>query len=167
MTDYYRFNPKRSKKAVDRLNKLADFLDTIPRNKFDLGVIVRNANCNTRTEEGNECPFSDRQLINEVKEGSCGTAACAIGWCPTVFPGLFRWVVQRDYGDVDIVVEHKASGETDFEAAEAAFELDEDESRYLFGTEDYVNGERTTAKTVAKRIREFIKIGMPEDAVGY
>lgn len=42
----------------DRLLKLAGFLDTLPRKKFDFGEVMNN----------------------------CGTCGCACGWIPTVFP---------------------------------------------------------------------------------
>ncbi len=55
---------------VDRLRKLADFLDALPRSHFDFARVI-----------GKVAP---------TKANECGTVGCAIGWCPTVFPRLCK-----------------------------------------------------------------------------
>lgn len=62
-----------------RLLKLANFLDALPRKKFDLCSYVN-------TENVDDDVSVKKNLLN------CGTTACAIGWCPTVFPRHFCWV---------------------------------------------------------------------------
>lgn len=57
---------------ADRLLKLAGFLEKLPKEKFDFSVIVR----------GREKPR---------KQLDCGSVACAIGWCPVVFPRLCEY----------------------------------------------------------------------------
>lgn len=51
----------------DRLLKLADFLETLPDEKFDFRKYVKK------------------------DDGLCGTVCCAIGWCPAVFPNEWYW----------------------------------------------------------------------------
>ena len=51
-----------------RLLRLAAFLDTLPREKFDF-----------------------RRWISEKDSRGCGTVCCAIGWTPVVFPRLARY----------------------------------------------------------------------------
>lgn len=55
-----------------RLLKLADFLDKLPRKKFNFTEVV----------SGKETPN---------KTLTCGSQACAIGWCPVVFPRLTEY----------------------------------------------------------------------------
>jgi len=71
--------PKKTTVRVDRLRKLADFLDKLPPAHFNFGV--------TRAD------------VSVSAENTCGTVGCAIGWCPKVFPKLCR--VDND-GDVVI-----------------------------------------------------------------
>lgn len=39
------------------------------------------------------CQFDLNYFVNTTpkKIGECGTTACALGWCPTVFPGQWEW----------------------------------------------------------------------------
>lgn len=55
-----------------RLLKLADFLEKLPRKKFNFNAVVL----------GDDRPN---------KTLSCGSQACAIGWCPVVFPRLSEY----------------------------------------------------------------------------
>lgn len=52
-----------TKTHIKRLEKLAAFLDKLPRKKFDLKELV------------------------SARRGKCIAVACAIGWMPVVFPG--------------------------------------------------------------------------------
>lgn len=56
------------KKYRDRMNKLADFLSTLPRRKF-------------RMED----------WVSEADDHKCGTVCCAVGWAPAVFPRHWKW----------------------------------------------------------------------------
>ncbi len=53
-----------------RLLKLAEFLEKLPRAKFDFGTTVLEW-------DGGK---------------TCGTVCCAIGWTPTIWPELVEWV---------------------------------------------------------------------------
>lgn len=57
---------------IKRLEKLAAFLDKLPRKKFDFSI-----------------------LVAERDEDGCGTICCAIGWIPAVFPKLITWREMR------------------------------------------------------------------------
>ena len=58
----------------NRLLKLADFLDTLPRKQFDLTLVL--------------------------EERPCGTVGCAMGWTPTVFPRLVSVDRKQSYCDI-------------------------------------------------------------------
>src|SRR5438093_919703 len=61
-----------------RLLKLADFLDELPREKFDFGQIAY---------QGGK-PMAEALKLGAVR---CGTVACAIGWMPAVWPRELNW----------------------------------------------------------------------------
>ncbi len=69
----------RTKLQEKRLLKLCDFLDKLPRSKFDF---VREV---TKTDE----------------KHTCGTVCCAIGWAPAVFPRLIKWNPNKLNGSDD------------------------------------------------------------------
>ena len=134
----------------ERLLKLADFLESLPRRKFDLTLI---ASTNSKAETPS---------LN-----TCGTAACAIGWMPNVFPRACKYedvVLPKNEYDFDyrnynnLTVEGKGNYDdlTDFQLAEAFFGLDPNkyESEFLFDPESY-NYHRRGNKSVAARIRKF------------
>lgn len=52
---------------TDRLLKLAEFLDTLPEEKFNIRAYVKKA------------------------ENGCGTVCCAVGWLPQVDPDNWKW----------------------------------------------------------------------------
>ena len=58
----------------ERLLKLADFLQELPKDKFDFTSVVEEYD----------------------RENECGTLCCAIGWTPAVFPDLVKWLVPRN-----------------------------------------------------------------------
>jgi hypothetical protein len=63
----------------ERLLKLAEFLDSLPEEKFDFMQVM--------------C-IEGKPPIEALAAGheDCGTKGCAIGWCPVVFPELVTWV---------------------------------------------------------------------------
>lgn len=56
----------------ERLNKLADFLDTVPEAKFDLETWRVNA-------QGREA-FDESTDNDHLLNLDCGTRGCAVGW---------------------------------------------------------------------------------------
>jgi hypothetical protein len=123
-----------------RLLKLAAFLDTLPREKFDFAVVTR---------------IGKKPMLEALKAGHerCGTVGCAIGWMPAVFPRLVRWD-ENNYvclkGDVD---DYNA----DRYAAERFFDLSDDEASCLFVPESSGLGALATPKQVARHIRQFVR----------
>jgi hypothetical protein len=101
---------------------------------------------------------------------ACGTAACAIGHMPQVFPRHCK------YSEIDpdcindsenpYSLDVKGKGElaflSDFDLADIFFGLNRYESSYLFMPDQY--GIRKGRKTVAHRIRKFVLEGrIPKD----
>ncbi len=138
-----------------RLLKLADFLDKLPRKKFKFTEVV----------SGKETPN---------KTLTCGSQACAIGWCPVVFPRLTEYVGVSSYTGMNdyIVVKMKGmnfdGGSLDSvtHIGEELFGLSDPESYALF-VPDHPQawildlkplGETATPKQVAKNIRKFVAI---------
>jgi hypothetical protein len=137
-----------------RLLKLAVFLDTLPPKRFNFGHWVGMA------WKGNQ-------------DLSCGTTACAIGWCPTIpaFRRLGLRIVRID-GEPAVVFKGQrrdSAIQATFRAAGRLFQLTENEVDYLFTPTIWTNDpglpEHATAKQVARHIRKFVdRGGMPERA---
>jgi hypothetical protein len=125
-----------------RLLKLADFLDTIPRQKFNINYIT------------NIC--GDIELSNKsIKDPECGSVGCAIGYCPVVFPRLFKYyrrITSITHPEVICI----KTGKVNFEAVEDVFGLAMGESQQLFSAVSYI-GKRSTPHAVAQNIRKFVK----------
>ena len=66
---------------ADRLLKLADFLDTVDEKKFNYCVWGQiDAMGEFEPVEGTSITTEELLKVN------CNTSACALGWCPTVWP---------------------------------------------------------------------------------
>jgi hypothetical protein len=122
----------------DRLQKLADFLKELPEEKFDYSAL-RN-------------------------ESECGTIACAVGWCPEVFPEL----VKSFKGHIEFLDDSPA-----YDAqmiAKKLFNLPFGFSRGLFypgfqedlGYEFENLGNLASSAQVASLIEKFIKVRKAE-----
>jgi len=145
----------RTRTQKNRLLRLADFLENqVKDERFDLEVIAETESC---------------QLPSQT---ACGTAACAIGHMPQVFPRACKYSdidpncldeVSED-NPVSLFVEGKKefSNYEDFRLAEEFFGLNETEGLYLFMPDSY--NIRKGRKTVARRIRKFVEEGqIPKD----
>lgn len=130
-----------------RLLKLADFLETVPKDNFDMGVVYE--------DEGMFAGDCAPKYPRPKKH--CGTVACAMGWA-TAIPS-FRRAGLRLYETGSIVLKNSRCDGVfwcdSFDTAELFFELGSDESRFLFGGSEY----GSTPKQVAKHIRKFVKKG--------
>lgn len=143
-----------------RLLKLADFLDTVPKKLFDLETF---ANIDLDSD-GCEVALDKMKKF----EPKCGATACAMGWCPTIFPKLIKWYrldVNSWDGNIEygVVLKEQEKGKEfrNFKAAEKLFGLNTDEAEYLFQPSRYPSyGKNATPKSVAKRIRKFVKDGV-------
>lgn len=128
-----------------RLLKLAEFLEKLPRKKFDYTHWYR------------------AQSSDAYK---CGTTACAIGWAATMpeFKRLGLKINVRDgcdvingYEKVPVKVGTPVCGGYQEEAvAIPLFGLADDEALDLFFPKT-TNEDRATPKYVAKKIRKFVK----------
>lgn len=129
-----------------RLLKLADFLETLPRKRFDYDTWVGN----------------DWKGAPDL---SCGTTACALGWATTM-PELRAEGLHLSGTPTYGWVTHEPTGATGEDAAMEVFGLDYDEAVYLFcPLSDHPNptvkrdapAEMATPKQVAKHIRRYVK----------
>lgn len=137
-----------------RLLKLADFLDTMPREKFDFGVVA--------DEQGK--PMAEALAADKTQ---CGTVGCAIGWMPAVFPRGLEWTrsTERMWTGplkrtrVALVGSPRTK---DFAAAAEWFDISELEAEALFMPDSAGFGlraisERAGPTVVARRIRRFVE----------
>lgn len=130
----------------ERLLKLASFLRELPKENFDLEIIMH----------------SDEQLDNcsAQKALSCNTVACAMGWCPTIFPRSFRWgkfvkgYLEGNKVYARVVLKNKPKIHN-FDAASSFFGISRKESNFLFDPWYYDSGKKG-AKAVARRIEAFV-----------
>lgn len=131
---------------TQRLHTLADFLDTVPEEKFYMGLWAESA-----------------EFANK-----CGATACAFGWACEVLEfkkaGLSMSVSIYNGGRSPTHCYHPTYlGRQGFVAAEVFFDLEADEAEYLFA-EEWGDEDRAsdTPKDAAQRIRDFIKHGVPD-----
>jgi len=132
-----------------RLLKLADFLDKLPPKRFDFSHWV-----------GDDW--------GGAQDLSCGTTACAIGWCPTIpaFRRLGLRIVKVDgfpavafKGQKRLALSGNAITER---AAMRLFDLTQEEVEFLFLPStacQCADGLGATPKRVARHIREFVQRG--------
>ncbi|NET72666.1 MAG: hypothetical protein F6K62_17575 [Sphaerospermopsis sp. SIO1G2] len=90
---------------VERLEKLAKFLDTLPADKFDFNEVVT---------------YYDGQ--------GCGSICCAIGWCPKIFPEQIQWDSKDSY---DVLFVNRESVDY-IEAAMVLFGIESEDANILF-----------------------------------
>lgn len=125
----------------DRLLKLADFLETVPRSAFNIS--------DWQTKEPTK-PEGKRQ-------GECGFAGCAVGWA--AHAKLFRGLKFQDNGFRHVPT---FQGEEEWQAIGKLFDITnggpmgtQEEAEYLFYGPRYPN-RNPTPKQVATRIRMFV-----------
>lgn len=138
---------------LERLRKLASFLDTLPPEKFDLEDWV--------TE------------VDPKKRHPCGTVCCAVGWLPVVDKKNWKWVSEkrREYNNEGGCVRNyrsaypklrKMRGHGDsyffgyndtWASIEEYFSVTEWGADKLFQSEHYSS--KATPKMVASRLRHF------------
>lgn len=131
-----------------RLLKLADFLNVLPKEKFNYGVVVM----------GDDLPR---------KTFDCGSVACAMGWTPVVFPRLAKYV-KHENGDVEIALCTSRYAQSYPEVAEELFDIPSHIAVGLFaaGNQHVVHEESldfdASPKQVASLIRRFVKKNSPK-----
>lgn len=138
-----------------RLLKLADLLDTVPRKRFNISSWASSKFCGKP---------------KEPEHNECNTTACAMGWATTlpVFKraGLKLRLPENklNYDGCMILTmakKHMCSTYlTHMDAAAAVCGISYHEAQQLFDVEDPSTGKprsRETPKQVARRIRKFVK----------
>jgi hypothetical protein len=111
---------KKSRNRVykNRLLRLADFLEALPRKRFDFNHWVGD------NWEGKE-------------DLSCGTTACALGWATTI-PSLRKAGLRMDPGGFVTLErflkgqEHSYGYSASFSAGKEVFDLSDEEFRFAF-----------------------------------
>lgn len=102
---------------AQRLMKLARFIHALPENKFGFASLVK----------GKDKPR---------KELDCGSTACAIGWCPILWPKEVEYVNGARFGEDYAVLPKNADPQSVYDCigatAEHLFALDADEASALF-----------------------------------
>jgi len=78
----------------ERLLKLADFLDKLPEEVFDLSILTEVSDPVSYGGRVNLKSMLEETIKNEFKP--CGAVACAIGWMPACFPGELVWDCRSD-----------------------------------------------------------------------
>lgn len=133
-----------------RLLKLAHFLYNLDESKFNLEQIVSKNNGKTNGAK-----------IVDLQNQSCGTTACAVGWCPRVFPDNARWVdAVCGPNEVGIVMFNGDEGTEWLLSAARFFGISVEEAEYLFMPQQYPRNVRG-AKDVATRIEYCVRFGFP------
>ena len=149
---------------TDLLLELADFLEKLDPNRFDIRTWRRPSKDSVGF-------VSDKQLLTD-----CNTVACAIGWAVT----LPKWKAAGFYmGTLDITNEHLSSPLSrpytmaivkwrdnpqveSYEAINEGLDLPIGMAEALFDHNNYADEEFTDAQTVAERIREFCSTPVEE-----
>ncbi len=126
------------KVEIGKMRQLADFLETVPPEDFDL------AKWRLRS------PVSAIRLGPITLRQGCGFAGCALGWAAhmEVFPGL-------TLGAKDNTVYYR--GYSEFRAAATLFEVNTETAVFLFHENSYWPG-YVEPGDVAERLRRFAEI---------
>jgi len=123
-----------------RLTKLADFLDELPRWKFDFSTW-----------------FSDDWRVKD-----CGTKACALGWATTI-PSFRKAGLRRGFNYANgVYPTYEGRGNDPICVAADFFGILDYEAERLFTPKVFTLGlgrlpDRATPKQVSKEIRKFLK----------
>jgi len=118
---------------TEKLLKMADFVETLPEENFDLSIWKQ---------------------VN-----LCGTVCCAVGWAieKKLFPELsFRHVYCSNYPVPRILPENTRYELLGFDAVSEVFNISWTEAKWLFSSRSYLQT-RVTPKMVSERIRTFVK----------
>ena len=123
--------------GLGRLIFLANFLDTVPKSRFDLDSWRSTTN-----------EISDRQFLSK----NCGTTACAVGWACTLPQFQALGLKFRQYPVLSRKGKPDKGG---WDAVEEFFDIKQTESAYLFLASRYEESE-SGPSDVAARISKFV-----------
>lgn len=125
-----------------RLLKLATFLRSVDRRLFNLHHFVKGNNvCGLKKQDKN-----------------CGTAACAVGYLPVVFPRYVKYTLKEGRIELQLKKDSAYFDYYAFSIAQEFFNLTYTEIHYLFDPAKYPAGRRGPI-SVANRIEKFVKDG--------
>lgn len=171
---------KVSAKTAAKLLKLAAFLRKVPKEHFNLEIIIDDSSIKEllskqdkvryMSEEyvelddliddmKNKLPCKLQRIAKELTPGDCGAAGCAIGWCPGAFPHSFKW-------EYDSVVLRRNQLYSNFSAVEEFFDIYTNQADYLFMPSSYRPGHRGP-KSVASRLEDVSRRGFPSEYKTY
>lgn len=143
-----------------RLLKLAAFLKELNPKLFNLGTVVGN----NKKDYG----YVKVEKLKELKalKANCGTAACAMGWTPTVFPRLVEFYIETfddgEEGACNIALKKDTCNRGFDTVAEILFDITSDQAEYLFnpfsnGPYNKMDSGKIKPKFVAKVIEKFVR----------
>jgi hypothetical protein len=160
-TDHY-FSVSKRVQGMNRLLTLQNYLkDQVKSKRFDLNSWV-----NLEAIAGK--PTTKKKVVELIKEGSCGTTACACGHAATIpefnAKGLklevsFEWgfmQTSKRVSDISVVYSKNDYRYCGIAAAEQFFSLTLDEAEYLFDPSHYLH-DRNSKYYVIRRINSQIK----------
>lgn len=135
----------------ERLRTLADFLKTVPPEKFD----IREWRVLFHDEHYRDLDIDDfdRGCTDGELKGQCNTAACAVGWACTIpefntAGFFFEDTPTLDNGDGDILYAWDAISEF--------FDISESTATHLFSQHSYHTKLRVLPNAVVNRIEGLI-----------
>lgn len=129
------------KKQLERLSKLADFLETEIGNKqFNMEKYRAEQSDNFSDNETNSCSFIDKN--------NCGTIGCALGWGPFV-----TRTQNSDFTDNYSLDWHR------FSKRAFGLDLNNNEASYLFSGDWAKSVKGKTRMAAVKRIRAVVSNG--------
>lgn len=125
---------------VENLKALAHGLRTVVKpERFDLEYYV----------SGNP---------EELTDDACGSAGCALGWCPVIFPGQWWW---SSGINLPAIIDERSPSSS----ARKFFDINHDAFGYLFLSDYYPPAEWRNPIAVANRIDALIEGGEAWEAV--
>ena len=166
MSEFKEISTKNLQKSIERLTKLADYLrDNVPNQRFDLDTFVNHEKDIFGRKE------DLKTVRKELKEGFCGTTACAVGHA-CMMPEFqkkgmrVRIVDSSGWGSSEgnyLAATFKDKDGNIFEGFEAAqkfFKISEDRAEKLFSPDGYNHGgwgpSNVSKSQVVKAIRDYV-----------
>ena len=143
---------------IRRLKSLRAFLDTVPKERFNLGAWAETPGTPNTSDYDAELNFNKTFASpQKLKTAACGTTACVLGWA-AVKPsfrkaGLKFHRVCTCLGTTSAVVQYE--GNDGFHAGKSFFKIDAIAAEYLFSPEQY--GEKRGLSEVKRRLDIVIR----------
>lgn len=144
--------------GIRRLNILANYLRGLQKGNFDLSSWATH-NSAMRKADGEYVSKPLKEIVTDVKEGACGTAACACGHA-TMIPAFRKaglklsWETGDEKIAADLVFTTKDSVYWGLDAAQMFFKLSFRDAEQLFMSYSYKVGSKTN---VARRIDSMVR----------